>query len=251
MKYVERLIACQPELRVWVDRLTDSILPWRCVVCGLDGRAPGICAACLRGLPWNRSSCAGCGLPLSSSDESRCGACLSRTPVFDGVFSPLLFGFPVNRLMHRFKFSRDLAIGRVLGWLLLQQLKSSGCRVLPGQPDMIIPVPMHRLRLVSRGLNPAYELGRQFAGSLGVPLVAHRLQRRRHTPEQSGLDARSRRRNLRAAFSWRGGNLKGMRVVLVDDVMTTGSTISECTHVLKRAGAEKVHAWTVARAARA
>jgi len=227
-----------------VDRLLDAILPWRCVVCSLSCSRPGICASCKSTMPWNSPACIQCGLPLANEHDQRCGACLGCSPACDFVVSPLLFEFPVNRLVHRFKFKRDLASGSVLACLMLEKLRLADS----GSPDLVIPVPMHRWRLMCRGLNPAFVLARQLGRSLHIPVAVHDLQRHRHTRTQTGLDAARRRRNLKGAFRWSGRTLKNRSVVLVDDVMTTGSTITECSRVLRRAGARRVSAWTIARA---
>jgi len=245
-KYVERLKSCQPVARFLVDSLVNGLLPWRCLVCGLASDARGICTPCSWELPWNDPACVRCALPMAAAGDPVCGACISRPPVFASALAPLLFRFPVNRLMHRFKFSRDLAAGAALGEVLCAEL---GKREGP-EADLVMPVPMHRLRLMARGLNPAYELARQVSRGARLPLATHELQRTRHTPAQSGLDAASRRKNLHGAFRWRGRDLAGMRVALVDDVMTTGSTAAECARVLMRAGARSVSAWAVARAPR-
>ena len=200
---------------------------------------------CRRHLPWNPHACRQCGLPLPDAPHLLCGACLARPPRFDATVAPLLFRFPVNRLVHRFKFQRDLACGRVLAQLLSTQLAANGAPF----PAVAVPVPMHRLRLAARGLNPAFEIARRCSRDLAMPLAAHALQRHRRTRQQTGLDAAHRRRNLRGAFRWRGPCLSGLHVALVDDVMTTGSTVTECTRVLKRAGAAQVSVWVLARAA--
>jgi ComF family protein len=244
LKYVEHRIACQPKARIWLDCLLDTLLPWSCVVCGLGCEAGGICPVCCKHLPWNHHACRQCALPLPAGPDTLCGACLLRSPVFDTAVAPLLFHFPVNRLIHRFKFRRDLATGLTLAGLLADHLVARGTVA----PDLLLAVPMHRLRLAARGLNPAFEVARCCARELQLPCLVHALQRHRHTPTQTGMDAASRRRNLRGAFRWRGPDLKGKDVALVDDVMTTGTTLSECARVLKRAGAARVSAWVLARA---
>jgi len=195
-------------------------------------------------MPRNGSACSQCALPLPDGPDTLCGACQQKPPPYRATVAPLLFKFPVNRLVHRFKFQRDLASGRILTDLLTEHLASGG---VP-EPAMVLPVPMHRLRLATRGLNPAYEIARRCSRALGLPLTAHGLQRCRNTRTQTGLDAGNRRRNLRGAFRWRESRLDGLHVAMVDDVMTTGSTVSECARVLTRAGAESVSVWVLARA---
>lgn len=237
-------MACQPKLRKSVDGCLDAMLPWRCVVCSLESEGSAICRFCRRSLPWNSHACQGCGLPLPKGNDPRCGACLAKPEIYDAVVSPLLFDFPVNRLVHRFKFQSDFACGRVLADILAGHIQSR--RI--GHPDLLMPVPMNRWRLLRRGMNPAYELANRLARVLGLPLAIHDLRRKRNTPAQSGLTASHRRKNLRGAFAWLGASLNGRHIALVDDVITTGSTVTECTRVLRRSGAGKVSAWSCARA---
>jgi len=183
-------------------------------------------------------------LPVSLPGIVPCGNCLVKPPPFETTFSPLLFHFPVNRLVHKFKFQRDLATGRLLGELFSGKVREQRLPL----PDILVAVPMHRFRLIQRGLNPAFELARQVSRCLGIHLAVHDLQRIRGTPTQTGLDAVQRKRNLKGAFHWRGGRLDGQSVALVDDVMTTGSTMKECANVLKKSGATCISAWTLARA---
>jgi ComF family protein len=229
-----------------VNSVLDLLFPWHCVVCGLSCESRGICNPCMSRLPWNSHACEACGLPLAHIADQFCGACLKTPPVWDTVFCPLQFKFPVDRLIQRFKYHRDLAAGAVLGRMLIEKLQAAQI----SHPDLLIPVPMHRFRLIHRGYNQSFELARQAGKRLGVQLAVHDLRRHRHTPAQSGLDAISRRKNLKGAFRWHGGDLTGKKVVLVDDVITTGSTIAECSRVLKRANVQSVAIWALARAIR-
>lgn len=244
-KYVERRKGCQPSSGPWVDRLLDALLPQPCVVCGLEQDGTGLCRVCRKHLPWNRRACMRCALPMPDGPDTECGACLSKPPLFDAAVAPLLYRFPADRLVQAFKFHRDLAAGRILTELLAEGLEPL---LTESETALLIPVPMHRWRLAARGLNPAHDIARRCSRALGIPLAPYRLQRHRRTRTQTGLDASARRRNLRDAFRWRGPDLDGRCVALVDDVMTTGSTVTECTRVLRRAGAASVQVWALARA---
>lgn len=183
-----------------------------------------------------------CAIPLPEP-ATECGRCLRRPPDFDAALAPLIYGFPVDRLLPRFKFHGDLAAGRLLAATLL-----SAASAAPGaRPATLIPVPLHRTRLRERGYNQALELARPIARQLGIPLAPDALERVRPTRAQSELGALDRRRNVRGAFVVRGRTLPD-HVALVDDVMTTGATLSECARVLKRAGVARVDVWVVARA---
>ncbi len=239
----------------WLTRLGRVVCPPRCLVC----RAPGtagrdLCDACRGALPWSGAACRSCALPLpgsvvdpgnglgSHSEATRCGACLQRPPPLDAVQAAFTYAFPLDRLLPRFKFHHDLAAGR-----LLAQHMADAFDGLP-RPDALLPVPLHRSRLRSRGYDQALELARPLGRALGIAVIDSALQRRRATIAQSRLDARQRRRNLRGAFTLVDCIPLPPHVVLVDDVMTTGATLHAAAAVLRRAGVARVDAWVCARA---
>lgn len=233
-------------LRVDAARL---LWPSRCLVCrepGLDGL--DLCAACAAALPWNRCACPRCALPLATATV--CGDCLrreaalargGRVPALEGVHAGFIYTAPLDRLLPRFKFHRDLAAGA-----LLSQLMAEAAAGLP-RPDAVVPVPLHRARLRRRGYDQALELARPLACALDLPLRVDLLQRVRATAPQSELDAIARRRNLRGAFALRPGAPVPDHVALVDDVMTTGATLHAAAAVLRQAGVRRVVAWVCAR----
>ena len=232
----------------WVDRvwhgLQFALLPPHCLLCGLrgeDGR--DLCSACAADLLRNPVCCPRCALPLSTS-APLCGECLQREPPFAAAFVPLLYASPLDQLMTRFKFGRDLAAGRVLSQLWLDALNAAP----PTLPEVLLPVPLHASRLRERGYNQALELARPLARALGVPLRTDLLQRMRATSAQSDLDAVERRRNLRGAFAVAESAALPTHVAVVDDVMTTGTTVRECARTLLRAGVQRVDVWALARA---
>ncbi|GLQ47309.1 amidophosphoribosyltransferase [Dyella lipolytica] len=218
------------------------LLPWRCLLCG-DAGAEGVdlCAACIEELPRNTHCCERCALPLPVS-APLCGRCLRKAPQWHAAWAPFRYAWPLDRLETRFKFSRDLAAGRVLATLWQRQPHP------PALPQLILPVPLHRRRLRERGYNQALEMARPLARALNIPCAHDVLRRVRHTDAQTALDATERRRNLRGAFALRGDVALPAHVAVLDDVFTTGTTLSECTRVLKRAGVERVDVWALARA---
>jgi ComF family protein len=223
--------------------LSRSVLPWRCLVCGERGDGRDLCAACFVALPWNRSACARCGLPMATSAVA-CGACLSSPPPFASTHAALVYGFPLDRLLPRFKFHADLAAGRLLAELLCAGIGEGEL------PHALVPVPLHRERLRERGYDQALELAKAVARRTGVPLRASALRRKRATARQSDLDLQARLGNLRGAFEPADASLP-KHVALVDDVMTTGATLRECATTLLRGGVARVDVWVAARAPRA
>ena len=159
----------------------------------------------------------------------------------------LVYRHPVDRLICRFKFGRDFACGRLLFHEMLDAIRGKEGPL----PDLVVAVPLHRARHLCRSFNQADLLARQLAPALGLHVRGDLLSRVRRTQAQSGLDATSRRRNVRGVFRtcrMAGPILAGAHVALVDDVMTTGATLAEGAKVLKGSGAARVTVWVAARA---
>lgn len=227
--------------RHWLRTLLHRVLPGRCLVCrepGVAGR--DLCPACTAALPWMPHACTRCAQPMATADPI-CGSCLRRPPPLDAVIAAFDYGFPVDRLLPRFKFHRDLAAGALLGDCLAQA--TSGA--VP--PAALVPIPLHIARLRERGYDQALELARMLARRHALPLRTDLLHRVRATSPQSRLDAPARRRNLRAAFAVQQLPDLPAHVVLIDDVMTTGTTLNAAAHALRRAGVRRVDAWVCAR----
>jgi ComF family protein len=152
------------------------------------------------------------------------------------------YGFPVDRLLPRFKFHQDLAAGALLASLMCWALDPADT------PQLLVPVPLHRARLRRRGYDQALELAKRLSHECRLPLCRDRLVRQRPTQAQTELGARARKDNVRDAFRLRPGPALPAHVALVDDVMTTGATLAECARVLLAAGVQRVDVWTLARA---
>ena len=224
-----------------VPRLLRMLWPARCLACGERGHgARDLCLACADALPWNRIACPRCALPLPTPALA-CGHCLRRPPPLDAIHAACMYARPLDRLLPRFKFHGDLAAGR-----LLAQVMADACAPLP-RPDALVPVPLHRARLRSRGYDQALELAKPLARALHLPLRTDTLLRLRPTAPQSELSALARRRNVRNAFVARADGALPTHVVLVDDVMTTGATLHAAAKALRRAGVQRVDAWVCAR----
>ncbi|MGH8076930.1 MAG: ComF family protein [Lysobacter sp.] len=242
-------------LAFWLRNDAARLLwPACCLACGdRGGDGIDLCAACAAALPWNRSACLRCAIPLSRADgddAQTCGACLQLPdgPALRGkggalaeVHTACVYAAPVDRLLLRFKFHHDLAAGGLLAQLMAQAL------VTTPRPDALVAVPLHRARLRQRGYDQALELARPLARALGLPLLTNTLRRVRATVAQSRLDAPQRRRNLHGAFAVLPGMALPAHVALVDDVMTTGATLQAAAMTLRRAGVQRVDAWVCAR----
>ncbi|MGA8278346.1 MAG: ComF family protein [Rhodanobacteraceae bacterium] len=225
-------------------RLLRMLLPPRCLLCagaGADGR--DLCAGCTGDLAINTPCCPRCALPLEAPAPI-CGECLRHEPPFAACYAPFRYGHPLDLLEGRFKFGGDLAAGRVLGELFADRLRADRVNL----PRLLVPVPLHESRLRDRGYNQALELARPLARAFTLPLRHDVLRRIRATPPQTGLDAPTRRRNLRSAFAITEGTRLPDHIAIIDDVMTTGATLRACALALRRAGVVHIDAWALARA---
>jgi ComF family protein len=204
--------------------------------------APSQCVLCDRpGLPGLVDLCAGC-----LAEFPRAGPIdFPRAGTFELTCCPWSFEFPVDELVRALKFRGERGYARLLGTLLARERLARG----PPWPDRVIPVPLHRLRWRERGYNQAAELARFAARELGIAFEPRALLRRRATREQTALHFGARAANVRQAFA-AAKPLQGLRVALVDDVITTGSTVSEAAAALRIAGARAVELWVIARAVR-
>ncbi|WP_233398687.1 ComF family protein [Luteimonas sp. MC1828] len=225
----------------WLARMGRSLWAPRCLVCGeLAAGRRDLCLPCAAALPWNRLACPRCAAP--GAGALPCATCVREPPPLDAAHAAFVYAFPLDRLLPRFKFHRDLAAGR-----LLSAAMASAFASLP-RPDALLPIPLHRARLRERGYDQALELARPLARALSLPLCDGLLLRARATTPQSRLHADDRRRNLRGAFATHHAPACVPRhVALVDDVMTTGATLHAAATALRRAGVARVDAWVAAR----
>ena len=248
MQYLETAQACQPQVISRVHRWLRNMQrfwPSTCVLC--RGRAQSgldICLPCAGDLPVNDAACPRCALPLHAAPAGViCGRCQDRLPKFDASLVPYLYAYPLDHLIQRLKFGNHVPCGRVCGTLLARALLARNVRL----PEVIVPVPLGTRRYRRRGYNQAHEIARAISRIVGVPVRSDLLKRVRETNEQVGLKQKERRRNVRGAFAVTR-EIAGKRIAIVDDVVTTGSTVNEIARVLRHAGAEHIEVWAVARA---
>jgi len=194
-----------------------------------------LCAACHAELPRLPSErCPRCALPTPLG--AVCGRCLAEPPAYDATVAALAYDFPADALVHAFKFRGELALARFFARLLSSEIDRHAV-------DRVIPVPLSRARLKTRGYNQAVEIARHLArGKIDLATCV----REGDAPPQMQLPWDERQRNVRGAFRCRTA-LAGATVAVVDDVMTTGATLDELARTLKRAGASRVVNWVVAR----
>ncbi len=228
----------------------DLFLPPACLLCGqrLQGstRVLDFCDACMAGvIPLGPAHCCLCAQPFADATSSHlCGTCLKLPPSFTRVHAAGRYRGSIKDAVHRLKHRNQLALAKPLGLILGKIISNSG----PGDPsDYIVPVPLHPHRLRQRGYNQALEIARPLSRQLELPIENRLLQRSRKTPPQQGLPADQRSRNLRNAFRL-AGQVTGARILLVDDIMTTGETVRECCRTLLQGGAKEIQVAVVGRA---
>lgn len=225
-----------------ISQLINTLYPSRCPLCeGTSNRfiySP-ICKVCWSYIRrYTGPSCRICALPFSSELSSICAQCFKQLPPFSKVINFGIYEGALAEAIHQLKFHGVRRISKPLA-ILISNMS------LP-EIDGIVPVPLHIKSLRERGFNQSLLIARNIAHILRIPLFMDTLIKKKETHPQIGLSARERVSNIRNAFSVRGG-VTGLRILLFDDVMTTGATVRECTRELLNAGAREVIVLTLAR----
>jgi ComF family protein len=233
----------------WGERTLDLLLPPVCLSCGARVERQGtLCAACWQGLHFlSPPHCACCAFPFTYDlgPVALCAACTARPPAYDRARAAIAYEDASRSLVTHFKYG-----DRLEGAVLFARLLARAGEGLLRDADFIVPVPLHPFRLIKRRFNQAAILARQLSSETGVPVRTDVLRRIRRTPPQVGLSPVGRRRNVAHAFAVHPRHalvLRGARVVLVDDVLTTGATVEACAKVLRRAGVQRLDVLTLAR----
>ena len=263
-KYIEPVFF--NSLRIPWSAVTGAV-PGQCAVCFSWSRGR-LCALCLSRFATPSLRCQRCALRVPEG-VAVCGACIKSPPVFDSALASVDYGHPWDQLIARFKFNAALDLSNTFADLMLrthsahlqrEQRKQCDnrcddrCDEQPDDPnapaDLLLPVPLSAQRLRERGYNQAWELARRAARALQIRADAKLLLRVKDTPHQLAFPPASRAANVRGAFAvepTRWAELRGKRIVVFDDVMTTASTANEIASVLRQAGAARVHIWVIAR----
>lgn len=237
---------------LFLSAFTDIIFPPLCHACKEFIPEAGeihLCESCLAGSPPISSPhCTCCGLPFLTEGgiDHLCGGCIEAPPAFAAARAALLFDGPVRELIHSFKYGKKVQHCRPLG-LLTARLLGGFAKTISA--DLIIPVPLHVKRLRERGFNQALLLSEFLAKEWKITLSRNNLRRIRWTEPQIHLSAAERKENVRGAFAVHDvAGVGNRRIILMDDVYTTGSTVAECAKTLVKSGADAVFVVTVARA---
>lgn len=241
------------------QKLLSNLFPSRCILCqktvsgfAVNGPAVNenieICPDCFNTLPFNLPCCIHCALPLAEDikNEVLCGRCIQKAPVFDYVYSLFRYEENIIKLVHQFKFGEKISYARSIAEMLLTKFEDS-LSSKNGKPECLMPVPLHKTRLRQRGFNQSIEIARVLAKKLEIPIEYDAVTRQRSTMTQTGLNAKQRQQNIKGAFC-PVGEINYKHVLIIDDVVTTGSTVNELARVLKKNKVERVGVLSIARA---
>lgn len=230
----------------------DLFLPPACLLCGQllppQTEPQSLCTSCQKGMPASgKARCSRCAQSFTFASSSHlCGSCLQHPPCFTVVHAACAYQEQTKLAIHSLKYRNQITLARPLGRLLAKAFSESNGNI-KFTPDLVVPVPLHASRMRTRGFNQALEIARPLARQLQAPLDAMLLQRIRKTPQQQGLSAIERRKNLREAFAL-SSRATALKILLVDDVMTTGETVRECSRILQQGGASEVQVAVIGRA---
>ncbi len=224
------------------------IFPHTCCLCGQFSETDrDLCSVCWHLLPWITDRCYQCGVQLESNKVSiRCESCVVSPPSFDRLCALFAYQPPLPKLISAFKFYQKLAYGKILGELLADAILGQWYINTP-LPEAIIPVPLHKKRLIKRGFNQSLELLWPLLKQRKIPLILDECFRSKNTRAQAKLSQEERQDNVKKAFQLKRV-LPFEHVAIVDDVVTTGSTVNALSRILKDSGIELVDVWCIGRA---
>ncbi len=220
-------------------RSIDFLFPEKCALCHCITNL-GFCGKCQILLPWTHCPCEICGTALNS--PGICGRCQSQPPNYINAMIPFRYDSPVSQCIQELKYNSQLVNAVALAKMLsLWAIKNAGAI-----PQMIIPMPLHRKKICQRGFNQASEIARFAGRMLNIPVCNDILKRIKNTATQTGLSEKMRIENMKHAFSAKP-NQTVTHVALLDDVVTSGSTVNSAARALKRSGIEKISVWAIAK----
>lgn len=223
-----------------IRKIFELILPAQpCVLCGKMNHDGLWCSACDRDLPYlDTPLCPVCALPTLAGQI--CGQCLKLPPIFTNTVAVFSYSFPLDKLIHAMKYGEQLALAHAFARKMAQYIDTDAL------PDCLIPMPLHPAKLCKRGFNQSLLLAELISRDHDIKLLSDACRRVRDTPPQSALPWKERKKNMRNAFNC-DIDLTGMRVALVDDVLTTGASLDALAAAVRQRGANEISAWVVAR----
>ena len=220
--------------------LIKRLFPQTCIFCESSNTQDiSVCNACLGDLPFHKMAhCPQCALPCESN--LICGHCITSPPDFDKTIAIFRYEYPISQLIQHYKYAHQLNLSGLFSGLLLDKITNLT------KPDLIIPMPLHPKRLSERGFNQSLEIAKLISNALATPVNYQACIRNQYAPPQASLPLKQRARNMQGAFEC-NQSLDGLRVALIDDVMTTGASMNALAKAIKAKGASHVECWVIAR----
>lgn len=229
----------------WITQLINQSLPNRCLLCHqqIHEIQHGFCAVCLNQELYQQDICLGCGKGITQP-MTYCGSCLKTKPL--PVIAPTSYHSSLGRWVGAIKYHKQFAALDILTDALITRVQALQQMQLISMPQVLLPVPLHTKRLRKRGFNQAFLIAEVLSERLRLPILENVLIRDKHTQSQAGLDGKQRRNNLKNSFELRG-DIPYQSIAIIDDVVTTGTTIKEIARTLKPLGLD-IQVWCLARA---
>jgi ComF family protein len=229
------------------QKIGNLLLPRMCILCCYPTqRTTNLCQPCEAELPILTHNCPRCAHFLATEEGPYlCGQCLKKPPPFAATYALFTYTPPITKLILGLKFRKKLVYAAMFSELFYQRITQHWYHSQP-LPDLILPVPLHKQRLQERGFNQALEIAKPLAKKLGIPVAKKGLQRIKHTVPQAVLPASARQENVQHAFQVTA-DFCGLNIAVLDDVMTTGHTLTACCLELKKCGVKSIHIWCCAR----
>lgn len=234
-------------MRKQFNLLAEWLLPKRCLLCDADClNEKFLCHDCESILPWQPPACFRCASVLSDhSDFVLCASCLKHPPTFDSVTALFQYQPPISQFILKLKFQHGLSFAKLLSRYWIQYLIQY--RPVNTLPECLMPVPLHHQRLSERGFNQALEIAKPISAFFHIPIDINSCIRIRNTEPQATLPFQKRQHNLKNAFAL-SHTIHAKHIAIVDDVMTTGNTVSEMSQLLRKNSVENIEVWCCARA---
>jgi len=227
------------------DIILDIVFPPRCPICNelISQGKIGTCDSCEGLLSFvEEPYCLKCGKPIEDEKEEYCGDCKKRRHFFDEGRAVLIYDEHMSKSIYRFKYNGKQEYARFYGKIIYERLVR---KIKQWNPDVIIPVPIHKSRMKKRGFNQAFLIAKELSKYSNIPVDNHILIRKIPTKVMKNLDAKERENNLKKAFIVVKNSVKLNSVVIIDDIYTTGSTVDAISRVLREAGVSKIYFITV------